>query len=240
MKRSTATPVVSLSAAQLTGREASHVSATAEWSCLLHPEAAQALSGMRQAARTEGIDLDAVSGFRDFSRQLSIWNGKYRGERPLFNPAGERLDALQLSSRQRIDAILQWSALPGASRHHWGTDVDLVDPIVVAAGHRPELVSAEYAEGGAFAALARWLDAHAGEFGFYRPYEEDRGGVRPEPWHWSYAPIALDAGRALSVDILEAALAQSGIEGWTEIQIELVDLHQRYVMNVDEPRWWRG
>ena len=34
----------------------------------------------------------------------------------------------------RIDAILCWSALPGGSRHHWGTDCDVIDAAALPAG----------------------------------------------------------------------------------------------------------
>ncbi len=37
------------------------------------------------------------------------------------------------------------------------------------------------------------------EFGFYRPYAVDRGGVHPEPWHLSYAPLAQQALAAFSL-----------------------------------------
>ena len=67
------------------------------------------------------------SSFRDFARQLQIWNGKFSGERPMFDAGGRPARRGALSPRERIDAILLWSALPGASRHHWGTDLDLID-----------------------------------------------------------------------------------------------------------------
>ena len=34
-----------------------------------------------------------------------------------------------------IETILLWSALPGGSRHHWGTDVDVFDAAAVAPGN---------------------------------------------------------------------------------------------------------
>jgi len=84
-------------------------------------------AALRRAARHAGLELVAVSGFRDFDRQLEIWNAKYAGTRPVLDAAGALLDMAVLEPAQRIDAILRWSALPGASRHHWGTDFDLID-----------------------------------------------------------------------------------------------------------------
>ena len=82
---------------------------------------------MRAAAAADGIDLVAFSSFRDFDRQLAIWNGKFRGERPMQDRAGRRSTPGALSPAERVAAILWWSALPGASRHHWGTDFDVMD-----------------------------------------------------------------------------------------------------------------
>ena len=103
---------------ELTGRSRSHVIEAAGLRCTLHAEVMPAFLGMRAAAQRVGIDLRAASSFRDFDRQLLIWNGKYRGERVLFDRAGQGLDVSRLTPTERIEAILVWSALPGASRHH--------------------------------------------------------------------------------------------------------------------------
>lgn len=237
MKRPEATANLLLDATALTGRSAAHVRNGATCACRLHPATAQALAELQRAARGDGLDIQPVSGFRDFAHQLAIWNGKYRGERPLLDADGAPLDALELAPRERIEAILQWSALPGASRHHWGSDMDVVDATVVAAGHRPQLLPAEYAAGGPFAALGAWLDRHAEDFGFFRPYDIERGGVRPEPWHISHAPVSLPACAALDVTTLGEALAGADVEGREWLTPQLPQLHQRFVRNVGAPRW---
>ena len=117
-----------------------------------------------------------MSSFRDFDRQLQIWNAKFSGARALLDAAGRPLDATALSPAARIDAILLWSALPGASRHHWGTDVDLIDRAATPAGYRVQLTPAEFAAGGPFARLHDWLEAHAARFGFFRPFRGDAFG----------------------------------------------------------------
>ncbi len=33
-----------------------------------------------------------------------------------------------LSDLEKCKAMLRWSAVPGASRHHWGTEIDIFDP----------------------------------------------------------------------------------------------------------------
>ena len=190
---------------------------------------------MRAAAAADGIDLVAFSSFRDFDRQLTIWNEKFRGVRPMQDRAGRALSAGTLSPAERVAAILWWSALPGASRHHWGTDIDVMDLAALPPGYRIQVVPAEYAAGGPFARLTTWLDAHMHAFGFYRPYDTDRGAVSPEPWHLSYAPVALGAQRALSPGRLREVLAGVDIEGKEEVLASLAENFRRYVLEVDAP-----
>ena len=56
-------------------------------------------------------------------------------------------------------AILHWSALPGASRHHWGTEIDVIDRAALLHGQLAQLVPDEYAADGVFAKLGLWLSA---------------------------------------------------------------------------------
>jgi LAS superfamily LD-carboxypeptidase LdcB len=220
---------------QLTGRARDHLTELSEPRCTLHRRVVTPFLAMRAAAAAAGIDLVAFSSFRDFDRQLAIWNGKFRGERPLQDRAGKALDPAALSAAERVSAILWWSALPGASRHHWGTDFDVMDLAALPTGYRIQVVPAEYQAGGPFERLTTWLDAHMHAFGFFRPYTTDRGGVSPEPWHLSYAPVALAAQRALSLDRLRQVLVAAQIDGRDEILETLADNFRRYVIDVDAP-----
>lgn len=221
--------------AELTGQARTHIAAVADPECWLHRQVVAPFLNLRRAAEKEGIELAAVSSFRDFARQLTIWNGKFSGERPMFDAAGAKLDAKSLTPQERVAAILQWSALPGASRHHWGTDLDLVDGRVSAAGYQIKLTRAEYAPGGPLAALDLWLTAHAPRFGFFRPFQGERSGVQPEPWHFSFAPIAEAARRRLSVQVLRTALAAAPLLGKDIVLEQLDELHARYVATIDLP-----
>ena len=78
---------------------------------------------MKADAARAGIDIGITSSFRDFFAQERIWNMKWRGERPLYDTAGRVREHAALAPRELIEAILCWSALPGASRHHWGTEL---------------------------------------------------------------------------------------------------------------------
>jgi LAS superfamily LD-carboxypeptidase LdcB len=226
---------VRLSGLELTGRARTHVREVPELRCLLHPLAAAALQAMRAAAAHAGIDLVPASGFRDFARQLAIWNGKYSGARPLLDRAGRPLAADTLDEGGRVAAILVWSALPGASRHHWGTDCDLIDRAAQPPGASIELLGEHYAPTGCYAPLAAWLARHAHDYGFFLPYDLDRGGVQPEPWHYSFAPIAVTAQAALQPELLRAALSESDLLGWKSVSAELPIIFERYVSAVASP-----
>ena len=220
---------------ELTGQARTHIAAVAEPPCLLHAHVVAPFLNLRRAALNEGIDLAAMSSFRDFERQLSIWNGKFSGERPMLDASGLELDAATLPPRERIEAILLWSALPGASRHHWGTDLDLVDRKVSETGFQVKLTREEFAPGGPFARLDRWLTIHAPRFGFFRPFQGVRSGVQPEPWHFSFAPIAETARRLLSPQVLRTALDAAPLLGKEVVLDSLDELHARYVATIDLP-----
>lgn len=158
--------------------------------CLLHKGVISPFNRMRKAASDQGIDLQVASGFRSYERQLAIWNAKASGQRVLLNDAGQPIDVDTLSDVERVRAILRWSALPGCSRHHWGTDMDVWDAAAVPADYSLQLIPAEYALAGPFYELNCWLDENAGSFGFFRPYAVDLGGVAPEPWHLSYRALS--------------------------------------------------
>jgi LAS superfamily LD-carboxypeptidase LdcB len=220
---------------ELTGRVTSHVVAITELNCSLHIEVVTSLLAMRTAAKQSGIDLQIRSAFRDFDTQLLIWNRKWRGERALLDKDGVPLNAASLTADERLDAILTWSAIPGGSRHHWGTEFDLVDAAAMPPGYQVQLVPAEYARDGVFAKLSAWLEANAWRFGFYRPYRTDRGGVSPEPWHYSYAPVSMRAMELLGLAILKRVLEQSAIEGQQQILARLPEIYTRFLLAVDLP-----
>jgi LAS superfamily LD-carboxypeptidase LdcB len=190
---------------------------------------------MREEAARAGFDLVPVSSFRDFDRQRAIWNAKFRGERPALDRRGRRVDVAALDAGARVETILLWSALPGMSRHHWGSDIDVADGAVMAAGYAPKLEAAEYRRGGPFAALSAWLAANMRRFGFYRPYVRRGRGVQPEPWHLSYAPVAKPALARMTTGLLAAAIAGAGVDGEAEILARLPAIRERYLLDVEAP-----
>jgi LAS superfamily LD-carboxypeptidase LdcB len=224
-----------MNALELTGRARTHVIDLEEPRCTVHYAAVTSLLAMRDAARKAGIDLRPVSSHRDFERQRLLWNRKWCGERPLYDRRGRLLDPAKLSEPERVDAILCWSAVPGGSRHHWGTDIDVIDAAAMPPDYQVQLLPEEYAEGAVFGRLAQWLDENMARFGFFRPYGSDRGGAAVEPWHLSYAPVASEAIEALSLSVLRSAIADGDMLGKAAVLDRLPEIYTRFMLAVDPP-----
>ncbi len=222
---------------QLMGLDESHLIVVGRGPHRLSAATAAAFNDMQVAASYEGFNLQAASSWRSFERQLAIWNGKWRGERPLLDANSQPIDALQLSDEERLHAILRWSALPGTSRHHWGTDLDIYDPDCLPANTKLALEPWEYEAGGWFADLSEWLSDHMSDFGFFLPYAKPVGagsGVAYEPWHISFA---LESGeQQLDPTALALCLQQADIEGKSTILANLDDILTRYVTTCPDER----
>ena len=219
-----------LSAAQLTGRDENHLEFRDGRG--LTPECWQAFDALQADARAAGFDLQVASAFRSFERQRLIFNGKATGELEVHDDAGARIDMSTLSAQQQLHAILRFSALPGASRHHWGTDLDVFDAAACLAGYRVQLTPEEVAPEGIFGPLHAWLDermAAGRAHGFFRPYDQDRGGVAVERWHLSFAPQSGACERLFSEQVLAEALDACDLALADEVRAALPDLYQRYV-----------
>jgi LAS superfamily LD-carboxypeptidase LdcB len=193
---------------------------------------------LQAEARSAGFDLQVLSGFRGFEEQLSIWNRKATGKRPVLDSDAVPLDIATLSDKELAFAILRWSALPGASRHHWGTDLDVYDAAAKPDGYEIELIPGEVNPGGMFGPLHQWLDDRmvAGTaFGFFRPYDRDRNGVAPERWHLSHAPVSVPYLERLTIDVLRTTIRQADIELKHVVLDHLDEIYERFVININRP-----
>lgn len=200
-----------------------------------HKEVVEVFMEMKNAAAKDGFELSPFSGFRDFKTQLRIWNHKFIGKKPLYDVEGIERDFKVLSEEQIIRHILDWSALPGGSRHHWGTDIDVIDLAVMPEGYRPKLLPEEVREGGIFHPLHCWLDANIEKFHFFRPYKEYRGGMYPEPWQLSYAPISMQVIKDISVEILLAVTEEADLLGKDLVLPQISEIYNNHILNIDYP-----
>ncbi len=225
----------------LTGRTDVHLCTASDAEALgvpVHRDVVGPFRALREEARRAGFDLAIDSGFRSFERQLSIWNRKVGGELPVLDGNALPLDIRRLSERELVFAILRWSALPGASRHHWGTELDVFDAAAKPEGYEVQLIPEEVDSGGMFGPLHEWLDsrmAARASFGFFRPYDRDRGGVAPERWHLSCAPVASVFEAGLTIDVLRQTLHAVDLRLKGVVLAHLDEIFQRFVLNTARP-----
>lgn len=130
----------------------------------IHHDALEPFIKMYEAAEKDGVRLGIISAFRSFDTQKWLWNQRY------YNSANPIAVA---------KIVLSYLAMPGTSRHHWGTEVDIMNT---------KLYYYETAEG---KTSYQWLIDNAANFGFYQVYCTGREfGYNEEKWHWSYMPVA--------------------------------------------------
>jgi LAS superfamily LD-carboxypeptidase LdcB len=235
------TPLSSPDPGLLTGRSEEHLATRfllTGSDVRIHEEVVGPFLDLKEEAAAAGFDLRILSGFRSFHDQLTIWNRKARGERAVLDSEAVPLDIDGLSKRELVFAILRWSALPGASRHHWGTDLDVFDAAAQPPGYEIELIPEEVDPGGMFGPLHDWLDqrmAVGRSFGFFRPYDQDRGGVAPERWHLSFDPVAHRLQENLTVGTLASTIQDSDLLLKEVVLGHLEEIFERFVINVGRP-----
>lgn len=128
----------------------------------MRQEAALALEEMFDACKKDiGITLKAVSGYRSYARQETIYNNKL-----------ERVHG----SVEKAD---EYVARPGASEHQTGLVMDV--------GQKSDKVNLT----GGFGATkgGKWVAEHCWEYGFIIRYQkgwEEITGYEYEPWHVRY------------------------------------------------------
>lgn len=150
---------------------------------MMRIEAFEAFKKMWESAQKAGISLKIISSTRNFSQQKAIWEGKW-----------ERFASAAPIPKDRALKILEYSSMPGSSRHHWGTDIDLND-----------LNNPSFEQGGKHEKVYQWLDAYAKDFGFCQPYTAGRlHGYQEEKWHWSYTPLSKPFLAHYKADITDA------------------------------------
>lgn len=221
-------------AEQLTGQVFSHLTQLSD-NIYVHKQVVSAFNGLQIAAQKAGFNLQIASGFRSFERQRLIWNNKFAGKTKILDKDGYPLAIEKLSEIEKLFAILHWSALPGTSRHHWGTDVDIFDPNCLPAGKKLQLTVSEYSEAGYFFELTQWLSENMKTFGFYRPYQKYNGGVAIEPWHLSYFPIAQHAIEKLDLPLIEATISHNNVLAKSLICEQLPIIYKQFICNIGTP-----
>ncbi len=133
----------------------------------LDKDAYQSFLKMYQDAYNDGFKLKIISATRFFDYQKGIWERNWKKRKKIKNPVKRALD------------ILKFSSMPGTSRHHWGTEVDL------------NVLENSYYTKGEGKKIFDWMTKNAHKYGFCRPYTAGRPfGYNEEKWHWSYMPVS--------------------------------------------------
>jgi len=145
----------------------------------LRGEVYECFSKMKKAALEDSIKLKVVSAYRSYDHQQRIWNRKFK-----------RFKSYGMSDSLAVNKILEYSTIPGTSRHHWGTDLD----IVMETNQKVSklLITSNFDNNGPFYKLKKWMDANAEKFGFKLIYTNDpnRKGFKYEPWHYTFHATA--------------------------------------------------
>jgi LAS superfamily LD-carboxypeptidase LdcB len=185
---------------------------------LLRKDAYVAFQKMHEAAQKEGVDLRIISATRPFAHQKRIWEAKWNGSRKI---DGQDISKMIKDPTKRALKILEYSSMPGTSRHHWGTDIDL------------NALTNDYFEKGKGLKEYEWLLKNASRFGFCQPYSE-KGADRPngyneEKWHWSYLPFAKKLTDQYKLRVKNGSI--SGFAGAeTAPKIEVIE---KYVLGIN-------
>lgn len=180
----------------------------------LRTEVLDACGRMRDAAAADGVLLLVRSATRNFDYQKGIWERKW--QRPRY---------MGWQAVDKARDILTYSAMPGASRHHWGTDIDF------------NSFENAWFESGEGAEVYGWLKAHAAEYGFHQVYDDKstgRTGYELERWHWSYLPTAGPMLSAYNALIAETDLIEADFSG-SETADSLRVLRD-FVNGIDRPQ----
>jgi hypothetical protein len=84
-----------------------------------------------------------------------------------------------------------------------------------------------------------WLDtkfsSQQTSYGFYRPYQTDRGGVSPERWHISYYSLSRRYLEAYTFSIFKKNIEENEILLKDVLLAHADDIFQRFFLNVDLP-----
>jgi LAS superfamily LD-carboxypeptidase LdcB len=185
----------------------------------LRKDAYKAFVKMHDAALKDGVTLTILSAFRSFNEQKGIWEGKWTG-RVLYY--GKNIATSYPDPVERSKYVLKYSSMPGTSRHHWGTDMDM---------NSMELA---YYKSEAGKKMYNWLTENASKFGFCQPYTAKDSsrltGYEEEKWHWSYYPISSVYYEQYQERITYDDL--KGFEGFATAK--QIDVIKNYVMSVNK------
>jgi len=207
---------------------------------LVNKSVINSLSCLLEKADKDGVSISIISGFRSFDRQLKIWNDKWLGYRPVYSRQGRPLNINKMSDIEKYKAIALWSAIPGLSRHHWGTDFDIFATQPISDGHQVELTPDEFESHGPCNQLNLWLDKNLLKLGFFRPYSQYKHGVSVEPWHVSHIDTSTKVLQNFNQKACRDYIEASDIKSSSFIKEQFEHYYQQYFCNITQPKFIGG
>tara|TARA_B100000575_G_scaffold136105_1_gene108491 strand:+ start:4600 stop:5232 length:633 start_codon:yes stop_codon:yes gene_type:complete len=184
-----------------------------------------AFKKMEKAALKDGIKLKIVSAYRSYDRQKTIWNNKYLRFTKDYN----------LEPEKAISEIMRFSTIPGTSRHHWGTEIDIID-----GKHKDEedvLIGEKFKKNGIFYEMKKWLDRNSEKYGFYIVYTDDkkRKGFEHEPWHFSYKPASMELLKLFIKSDLKKVIKNGEIKGSEYFTNEFIEKYiKEFILDINK------
>lgn len=178
---------------------------------------------MRKAAKEDGFNIHVISSYRSYAHQNGIWERKYKSYR-----------GQGLTHEKTIDKIIQYSTIPGTSRHHWGTDLDIIDSTKGIPSN--PLSETHFNPGGKMHPFKLWLDENSEKFNFHLVYtnKESRKGFAYEPWHFSYKPISIKMLKAYKQLDIKKVLQSNKLMGSDHFTDEFVEKYtQENILDIN-------
>ena len=213
----------------LTGRTQEHLVPFGDF--FIDKDTMHAFEALKARLELFEVNLQIVSSFRSYERQSQIWNAKAQGQRDLYDKDGQLLDYNSLNKKEVLASILTWSAIPGASRHHWGTDIDVFD-LNIKSNSQVKLTNEEYEN--EFKNLTQAINKIiSNSSSFFRPYSEYQGGVSKELWHLSFAQKSKVYLEEYTIEIFEQNMHESNIELKDLIMKDLEHYYKCYILNIN-------
>lgn len=131
----------------------------------LREEALLALLTMYNDILANGLDMVAVSGYRDYDYQSSLNEAEIKKQKSIYSDENQAISV--------ANAVV---TPPGTSEHQLGLAIDVSD-------------NGTLTEAFGDTDVGKWLDKYANRYGFILRYEKDKTditGITYEPWHFRY------------------------------------------------------
>jgi len=217
----------------MTGMTQDHLFFHKDLNCHIHKKIYQPLSNLAAHLNDHEFKLHIISSFRSYEHQKRIWEEKVSGKRIILDEHEQPIDLKKINPSDLLFSILHWTMIPGFSRHHFGSDLDVCDTQNLASDYKIKLTNEECAQGGVFYKFHAFLDELIENdecFGFFRPYTDISKGIKPERWHISHKEVSQYYLSHLSLEVFTKFIDQSDLSLKREILDHAEIIFNQYIL----------